>query len=381
MEQFITMDPAFAEGSLDLRQKTYLWHAQGELPSERSRLKSLQSDWWWSRDDAAIAASKQRIVRLTSTIENFHDTDIQYKDIHSGDESVAWSGTKGFGNGLKTGAKANVNGLSSAGVGLVTLGYVDGVEVWTVQQDDIDGGYGTALIVARGGGELLLVATPTGLASIAGKAGKLGTAARYGSYAMRGADVATNAHDASESAYRMMSEKDFSFANIAQFATSTMGFAGDYSDLNKVLDKAGYKITFSGVASGAPMHIGQVVPRSAMPGNVAFSQRTVGGNVTEYADDMSNGRWDWSRSGPINVMRQGDRYVTFDNRRLLAAREANLPEIRINVVDPKAIRPNTAMTWEEAFRRRFNDPRNKRAGGIVPNGGIMEPPTIAPKQN
>ena len=43
MEQFITMDPAFAEGSLDLRQKTYLWHAQGELPSERSRLKSLQS--------------------------------------------------------------------------------------------------------------------------------------------------------------------------------------------------------------------------------------------------------------------------------------------------------------------------------------------------
>ena len=152
MEQFITMDPAFAEGSLDLRQKTYLWHAQGELPSERSRLKSLQSDWWWSRDDAAIAASKQRIVRLTSTIENFHDTDIQYKDIHSGDESVAWSGTKGFGNGLKTGAKANVNGLSSAGVGLVTLGYVDGVEVWTVQQDDTDGGYGTALIVARGGG-------------------------------------------------------------------------------------------------------------------------------------------------------------------------------------------------------------------------------------
>jgi len=133
---------------------------------------------------------------------------------------------------------------------------MDGVEVWTVQQDDIDGGYGTALIFGRGGGELLLVATPTGLASIASKAGKLGTAARYGSYGMRGADVATNAHDASESAYRMMSEKDFSFANSAQFATSTMGFAGDYSDLNRVLDNAGYKITFSGAASGVPMHIG-----------------------------------------------------------------------------------------------------------------------------
>jgi hypothetical protein len=79
-------------------------------------------------------------------------------------------------------------------------------------------------------------------------------------------------------------------------------------------------------------------------------------------------------------MKQCDRYVTFDNRRLMAAREAGLSEIPINVVDPKAIRPNTKMTWEEAFRRRFNDPRNKSAGGVVPEGGLIDSPTIAPKK-
>ncbi|QDU79633.1 hypothetical protein Pla110_13440 [Polystyrenella longa] len=119
-------------------------------------------------------------------------------------------------------------------------------------------------------------------------------------------------------------------------------------------------------------------PNRALPGEVAFSQRTGGGNVTQYVDDMANGRWDWSRSGPINVMRQGDRYVTFDNRRLMAAREAKLSEIPINVVDSNAIRPGTKMTWEEAFRRRFNDPRNKRAGGVVPDSGLLELPAIAP---
>jgi hypothetical protein len=135
------------------------------------------------------------------------------------------------------------------------------------------------------------------------------------------------------------------------------------------------------------LSVGKMVPagvpapvRTARPGDIAFSQRTVGENVAQYVDDMKNNRWDWSKSGPINVMRQGDRYVTFDNRRLLAARESGLPEIPINVVDPKAIRPGTKMTWEEAFRRRFNDPRNKSAGGVVPEGGLIGRPAIVPKK-
>ena len=106
--------------------------------------------------------------------------------------------------------------------------------------------------------------------------------------------------------------------------------------------------------------------RSANPNDVAFSQRTVNNNVADYTNDMKNNNWDWSKSGPVRVMWQGDRYVTYDNRRVMAAREAGVKNIPIEVVAPKAIRPGTKMTWEEAFRRRFNHPLNKKAGGAVP---------------
>jgi RHS repeat-associated protein len=116
--------------------------------------------------------------------------------------------------------------------------------------------------------------------------------------------------------------------------------------------------------------------RSANPNDVAFSQRTVNNNVADYTNDMKNNNWDWSKSGPVRVMWQGDRYVTYDNRRVMAAREAGVKNIPIEVVAPKAIRPGTKMTWEEAFRRRFNHPLNKKAGGAVPEGGLMECPTV-----
>ena len=307
IEQFMQTDSAAVEGSLNLRQKLYLWNAQGELPMERDRLSSLQGDWWWSRDNAAIAASVRRIARLESTIENFNGNDIQNQDIHSADESVFWSGTKGFGNGLKTGAKANVNGLSSAAAGFATLGYVDGVEVWAVQQDDIEGGYGTALIFARAGGELLLVASPTGLANIAAKGGKISQAARYSGYTMRAVDTATNAHDASESAYRMMSQSDFSLGNTTQFATSTMGFAGDYSELNKVLDSAGYKVSFSGFGSGPPMHIGPKSARAfSKPIYKTTKEATLAANVlgfTKINETVHEGQ---------AVYRKGKNFITRD---------------------------------------------------------------------
>jgi RHS repeat-associated protein len=119
--------------------------------------------------------------------------------------------------------------------------------------------------------------------------------------------------------------------------------------------------------------------RTASPNDIAFSQRTVNENVTKYVQDMKNNNWDWNKSGPVRVMWQGDRYVTFDNRRVMAAREAGVKQIPIEVVDPKAIRPGTKMTWEESFRRRYNDKRNKDAGGAVPHGGLMECPTIEVK--
>jgi len=111
---------------------------------------------------------------------------------------------------------------------------------------------------------------------------------------------------------------------------------------------------------------------------VSFSQRTVSGNVHQYADDMANGKWDWERSGPIRVMERDGRLVSYDNRRLMAAQQAGLDDIPIEMVQPQDIMPGSKMTWDKAFQRRFSDPRNVRAGGVVPNNGLQAQPSIAP---
>jgi RHS repeat-associated protein len=112
------------------------------------------------------------------------------------------------------------------------------------------------------------------------------------------------------------------------------------------------------------------------PSRINFSQRTVAGNVETYIEDMRSGKWDWDRSGPLRVMRQGDSMVSYDNRRLLAARVAGLDAVPVELVEPDAIMPGSAKTWGKAFTQRMNDPRNVVAGGRVPFGGLSEEPQV-----
>jgi hypothetical protein len=67
--------------------------------------------------------------------------------------------------------------------------------------------------------------------------------------------------------------------------------------------------------------------------------------------------------------------VSYDNRRLDAAREVGAP-VRIERVNPDDPFPDstTGKTWGDKFKERFNDPRNKRAGGVVPPQGIYDRP-------
>jgi uncharacterized protein RhaS with RHS repeats len=111
---------------------------------------------------------------------------------------------------------------------------------------------------------------------------------------------------------------------------------------------------------------------------INFSQRTVSSNVAQYADDMANGAWDWSRSGPLRVMEREGKWVSYDNRRLMGAQQAGA-NVPVQIVQPgELMRPG--VTWEEAFQARFADPRNVSAGGVVPNGGLSTQPTIAPRR-
>jgi hypothetical protein len=93
---------------------------------------------------------------------------------------------------------------------------------------------------------------------------------------------------------------------------------------------------------------------------------------------MKGGNWDWSKSGPIHVMEVNGKFVTYDNRRLMAAQQAGIESIPFVIVDPKGIMPGSKMTWGDAFQKRFNDVRNVKAGGVVPSGGVKSQPKIAP---
>ena len=134
----------------------------------------------------------------------------------------------------------------------------------------------------------------------------------------------------------------------------------------------------SGKNISVPPSLSPAVQRTLNPAEINFSQRTVSANVRQYADDMAAGKWDWSRSGPLRIMQRDGQWVSYDNRRLLAAQQAGHREVPVQIVRPDNLMPGSSMTWEQAFTRRFNDPRNVQFGGAVPNTGLPTQPTIEP---
>ncbi|MFE3017103.1 DUF6531 domain-containing protein [Streptomyces sp. NPDC059256] len=116
-------------------------------------------------------------------------------------------------------------------------------------------------------------------------------------------------------------------------------------------------------------------PEWANPDELNFSQRTVSPN--DYVEKMRSGEWDWRRPGTaLKVMEVDGQLVSYDNRRLDAAREVGRPVI-IERVDPNAVHPDstTGRTWAEQFRRRMNSPRNRNElGEPVPPTGLQERP-------
>jgi len=52
--------------------------------------------------------------------------------------------------------------------------------------------------------------------------------------------------------------------------------------------------------------------------------------------------------------------------------------VPVDVVTPAALMPGSKRTWEQAVVRRFADPRNVAAGGVVPNSALRSLPRIMP---
>lgn len=67
-------------------------------------------------------------------------------------------------------------------------------------------------------------------------------------------------------------------------------------------------------------------------------------------------------------------WVSYDNRRLMAARQAGVDSVPVQVVRPgEMFKPG--VTWEQALTERFNYWRNTPP---VPSGGLPTLPTVRP---
>lgn len=116
-------------------------------------------------------------------------------------------------------------------------------------------------------------------------------------------------------------------------------------------------------------------PEWANPEDINFSQRTVSPN--DYVEQMRAGQWDWQRPGTaLRVLEVDGQLVSYDNRRLDAAREVGRPVI-VERLDPNAPYPASpsGRTWTQQFKRRMNEGRNRNEQGEpVPPNGLNERP-------
>jgi RHS repeat-associated protein len=118
------------------------------------------------------------------------------------------------------------------------------------------------------------------------------------------------------------------------------------------------------------------------PRLINFSQRTVTAN--NYLESMLNGTWDWNQPGTaLTVIERGGQLVSYDNRRLFAARQAREvdPDYRAKVeqVDPSAPNPakTTGKSWDQSFEQRMTSKRNQDENGCrVPWQGRSELPEV-----
>jgi RHS repeat-associated protein len=138
----------------------------------------------------------------------------------------------------------------------------------------------------------------------------------------------------------------------------------------------------------APNPLGWVDPLGLTPtwvpaSEVNYSQRTVSNvlsdgktTIADLSNSMKENGFNLAKGKPLNVMVVDGQYVSYDNRRLLAAQNAGI-DVPINIVNSEDIHPDstTGKTWGEKFRERRNHKWNKIAGGVVPEKGISNKPT------
>lgn len=125
---------------------------------------------------------------------------------------------------------------------------------------------------------------------------------------------------------------------------------------------------------------------SVNPNNINYSQAYVTKETATYEKSMRDGDWDWNRTSRkgnnvavLNVAEVDGQLVSFDNRRLLAAQNAELDEVKVRRVNLDDIKPGTNITWGESLEKRLNS-RPKHRPDLpkvkLPSNGTPDKPKV-----
>ena len=121
------------------------------------------------------------------------------------------------------------------------------------------------------------------------------------------------------------------------------------------------------------------------PSKINYSQAYVTGETQAYEQAMRDRTWDWTRTSKsgnnvavLTVAEVDGQLVSFDNRRLLAAQNAELKQVGVQRVNLSDIKPGTTITWQESLNRRLNS--SPKGSGLpkvqLPKEGTPEKPTV-----
>jgi RHS repeat-associated protein len=121
------------------------------------------------------------------------------------------------------------------------------------------------------------------------------------------------------------------------------------------------------------------------PRTVNFSQAYVTGETEAYERAMRDGSWDWDRTSKkgnkvavLTVAEVDGQLVSFDNRRLLAAQNAELSRVPVQRVNLDDIKPGTNTTWRKSLEKRLNS--RPKGSGLprvqLPPSGTSQKPTV-----
>jgi hypothetical protein len=165
--------------------------------------------------------------------------------------------------GLKTGAKAVVNGTATAIKNVATLGLNSGqLELIGVTKEDRERGYDTAVAIATASGQVLIAVGTSGLASALSKGG---TIARTASGALVAYDAAGNAVGTVQGAYDA-GQNGINLENGLKIAGGALGLAANASAARGLSQAAA-----AAQLEKAEAYVAQC-PRTPTPTKTAFNQ-------------------------------------------------------------------------------------------------------------